>query len=161
MKYLSIKEFLNLVDNTPLISIDLIVRNNSGRVLLGLRNNQPAKGYWFVPGGRIHKNQSFETAFRYTISNELGLQTPLEEATFLGCYEHFYKENFANAKGITTHYVVLAFSVEVDEGSIKYPIGEQHADWQWMSETQILKSKLVHIYTKNYFDNTKACFTIR
>ena len=158
MKYLSVKEFLNLVDNTPLISIDLIIRNPGGKVLLGMRNNQPAKGYWFVPGGRIHKNQSFQTAFRYTTSNELGHKVPVEDARFLGCFEHFYKENFANVKGISTHYMVLAFSMVIDDITLIRPAGNQHTDWQWMTLEQILKSKLVHAYTKNYFNGAKPCF---
>jgi hypothetical protein len=40
----------------PLVSIDLIIRDNADRVLLGLRNNEPAKGYFFVPGGIILKD---------------------------------------------------------------------------------------------------------
>ena len=39
----------------PLVAIDLIIENDYGQVLLGLRTNEPAKGYWFVPGGRIQK----------------------------------------------------------------------------------------------------------
>jgi colanic acid biosynthesis protein WcaH len=35
------------------VSIDLIVRDADGRVLLGLRNNRPARDWWFVPGGIV------------------------------------------------------------------------------------------------------------
>lgn len=55
--------FKTIVANTPLISIDLIIRNESGMALLGQRLNQPAQGYWFVPGGRIFKDENFSQAF--------------------------------------------------------------------------------------------------
>jgi hypothetical protein len=47
-------EFAQVVRLAPLVSIDLVTRNANGHVLVGLRNNEPAKGVYFVPGGRIH-----------------------------------------------------------------------------------------------------------
>lgn len=55
--------FKTVVASTPLISMDLIVQNDAGQVLLGYRNNRPAQGFWFVPGGRILKDEHFEVAF--------------------------------------------------------------------------------------------------
>ena len=45
--------FEMIIDCTPLISIDLVVRESSGRILLGQRLNRPAQGFWSVPGSRI------------------------------------------------------------------------------------------------------------
>jgi hypothetical protein len=39
--------------SAPLVSFDLIIRDPDGRALLRLRTNDPAKGFYFVPGGRI------------------------------------------------------------------------------------------------------------
>jgi colanic acid biosynthesis protein WcaH len=54
---LSRSSFIDVVKRTPLVSIDIIVENRRNQVLLGLRKNEPAKGFWFVPGGRILKNE--------------------------------------------------------------------------------------------------------
>jgi colanic acid biosynthesis protein WcaH len=43
--------FSTVIKSTPLVSIDLVVKNNRGQTLLGQRLNKPAKGFWFVPGG--------------------------------------------------------------------------------------------------------------
>ena len=56
--------FIEVVKNSPLVSIDLIVRNAQNEVLLGLRNNEPAKNYWFTFGGRIYKNERIAQAFQ-------------------------------------------------------------------------------------------------
>ncbi len=66
---LSDKEFMNLIKNAPLVSIDLIVKNKKDEVLLGLRKNAPAKGTWFVPGGRIGKNETLQEAFKRIANN--------------------------------------------------------------------------------------------
>lgn len=55
--WLDATTFETVVASTPLISIDLLVKNKKGEYLLGLRNNRPAQGYWFVPGGRIQKTK--------------------------------------------------------------------------------------------------------
>jgi len=44
-----------IVANVPLVSVDLIVEYDGG-VLLGKRENEPAKGEWFVPGGTVLKS---------------------------------------------------------------------------------------------------------
>lgn len=56
--WLDVTTFETVVASAPLISIDLLVENEQGQYLLGLRKNRPAQGYWFVPGGRVQKNES-------------------------------------------------------------------------------------------------------
>ncbi len=50
-RFLSHAELDSVIRLAPLIAIDLIIRNASGGVLLGLRRNEPAKDCYFVPGG--------------------------------------------------------------------------------------------------------------
>jgi len=104
------KVFKSVVASTPLISIDLIVRNNQGKILLGKRTNRPAQGYWFVPGGRILKNEAIEQAFKRLLIVELGLDFSGVKASFIGTYQHFYDDNFFNST-FSTHYVVLAYKM--------------------------------------------------
>src|SRR5262245_28269784 len=56
-------EFSCVVRCAPLPSIDLIIRDADRRVLVGFRNNEPAKNRSFVPGGVIRKNDTIELAF--------------------------------------------------------------------------------------------------
>lgn len=56
-------EFRQVVQNTPLFAIDLVVLNGKNEILLGLRKNPPAQGYWFVPGGRVFKGESLDDGF--------------------------------------------------------------------------------------------------
>jgi colanic acid biosynthesis protein WcaH len=45
--------FATVIRCAPLVSIDLVLRDPAGRVLVGCRNNEPARGMLFVPGSVI------------------------------------------------------------------------------------------------------------
>ena len=131
-----------------------MVRNGRGEVFLGLRVNRPAYGFWFVPGGRIRKNESLDSAFRRITQDELG--RPFERATarLLGVYEHFYEDSvFANAGfGPDTHYVVLSYCLELDDSTLQPP-AEQHQQYRWWPQDELRFSSRVHENTRAYFTN--------
>ena len=88
MAFLNKSEFTEVIDRTPLVSIDLVVENERGEILFGLRQNRPAKNYWFVPGGRVLKNETLDAAFLRLTLNELGCELSRSQARLLDMYEH-------------------------------------------------------------------------
>jgi colanic acid biosynthesis protein WcaH len=85
---LSNQELLEVIQRTPLVSIDLVARDSDSRMLLGLRMNEPAKDTWFVPGGRILKDESLDDAFTRITRSELGIECLRSQACFLGLFTH-------------------------------------------------------------------------
>ncbi|MGE6810759.1 GDP-mannose mannosyl hydrolase [Pseudoalteromonas nigrifaciens] len=144
--------FETVIKSTALISIDIIVRNNKNQILLGKRTNRPAKNFWFVPGGRILKNETFEVAFKRLIQSELGL-TETVESKFKGVYQHFYDDNFASNNS-TTHYVVLAYEINFN-GKLSSLPKEQHSDYKLFAQDELLSNEQVHKHTKWYFQSDK------
>lgn len=140
--------FETIVTNTPLISIDLLVENEQGEFLLGLRKNRPAQGYWFVPGGRVLKNESLDQAFKRLTKLELGLELERNQVDFKGVYEHFYQNSVFDEHS-STHYIVLAHKVKLLSRSVKLD-ENQHSDYQWVDPGELSKVK-VHKYTIDYF----------
>ena len=63
--------FRGIIEKTPLVSLDLVVKNG-GRVLLGRRLNKPAKGYWFTIGGRVFKSEKLDETIKRIARNEPG-----------------------------------------------------------------------------------------
>ncbi|MFW3355557.1 hypothetical protein [Aliarcobacter butzleri] len=59
---LTLETFKIIVKNTPLISIDFIIRDSENRILLGRRINKPASDFLFTLGGRIYKDEKIESA---------------------------------------------------------------------------------------------------
>lgn len=147
--HLPLKQFRKIVASTPLISIDLIVKDDLGRILLGKRVNRPAKGKWFVPGGRIYKNEAIAVAMERLFNCELGYSHNDVKPSFLGVYEHFYNDSIFGPNE-PTHYVVLAYALTLNVKWEEIP-REQHSSFKWVSPITLLKSNDVHENTKRYF----------
>lgn len=152
MAFLDKDTFTTVIDSTPLVSIDLVVENEKGSILLGLRTNKPAKGFWFVPGGRILKNETMNAAFKRLTMQELGKEVDIQSAQCLGPFEHFYSD-CVFGDDVSTHYVVLGYKIHVQESELSLPL-EQHNDYQWFSEDSLLSSQSVHKHSKWYFDKS-------
>ncbi len=140
--------FQTVVVSTPLVSIDLVVENGCGEILLGLRNNRPAQGCWFVPGGRILKHESLDAAFTRLVRDELGVKASRTSACFLGVYEHFYSDSvFGEAPD--PYYVVLIYHLPhvLDLSSLP---SAQHHDYRWWPQVEMAASDRVHSNSRVY-----------
>ncbi|SMG44242.1 GDP-mannose mannosyl hydrolase [Paraburkholderia susongensis] len=144
-------DFLDVVRLTPLVSIDLIACDAAGRILVGHRRNRPARDTWFVPGGRIHKDETLDAAFTRIAEAELGIASLARSAArFEGVFEHHYSDNFAAEPGVSTHYIVLAYALTLTGTA---PVGrpEQHSHYLWLTQAELLAHADVHDNTKAYF----------
>lgn len=98
-------EWETIVRNVPIVSVDLVVECPDG-IVLGKRANEPAKGEWFVPGGRVRKGEKLEKAVHRISDDELGTEVDIMDV--LGTFEHFYK---TSEVGGGKHYVAHGFHV--------------------------------------------------
>ena len=146
--FLDERTFSTVLENTPLVSIDLVIKSENNKYLLGKRVNRPAKGYWFVPGGRILKNETLKAAFERLTLAEIGKCYTIESAKLIGSYDHIYTDSVLGDH-ISTHYVAIAYEFKVEKLET-LPIN-QHSSYKWMNADQILSSENVHRNTKAYF----------
>lgn len=147
--FLDKQTFSTVIKSTPLVSIDLIIENGQGEFLFGYRNNRPAQGYWFVPGGRILKDESVVDAFKRLTLHELGVEFQLSQAKLIGPFEHFYSDNVTGAD-FSTHYIALGYRLVVDE--LPDLPKDQHCDYKWLSVENLLLDASVHKHSRWYFD---------
>lgn len=148
--WLDARNFATVLAAAPLIAIDLLVENDCGEYLLGLRKNAPAQDWWFVPGGRVLKGEALDEAFRRLTYIELGREYERHKEDLRGVYEHFYENSIAG-EHISTHYIVLAYRVKLAE---QYPIAldsRQHKNMLWV-KPQDMRALNVHHYTLAYFE---------
>lgn len=146
---LPVDRFAHVVRDTPLVSIDLVVRAPDGRALVGLRTNEPARDAWFVPGGVVRKAERLDDAFARIVRAELGIDRARADARFLGVWEHHYATNFAEAPGFGTHYVVLAHELTLAAMPAALPRA-QHRDYRWLADDELLADPGVHEHVKAY-----------
>lgn len=147
--FLRQEDFATVVRSTPLISIDLIVENERGEFLLGKRTNRPAQGFWFVPGGRVQKDERLSDAFERLTLAELGLQLPMAAGQFYGVWQHFYDDNFSG-DDFSTHYIVLGFRLRVAQSDLQLP-DAQHDAYRWLMPQALLADDEVHDNSRAYF----------
>jgi colanic acid biosynthesis protein WcaH len=145
------EEFIRVIRATPLVAIDLIVKNEIGEILLGRRCNRPAQNYWFVPGERIRKNERSADALQRIGMSELRIRVPAGK--LLGVFDHLYDDNYFGLPDISTHYVTLAYQIELEKSSLLVQ-DEQHDELKWWDIGSLLCSKEVHQNTKMYFSES-------
>jgi colanic acid biosynthesis protein WcaH len=146
---LSPEAFLAVVRDAPLVAIDLLLEDPEGRLLVGLRCNEPARGFWFVPGGRVRKGERLAEALRRIAETELALPLALEACQLDGVHEHHYTTNFAGSEGIATHYVVLAYRLQLERIPALQPDG-QHRELRWLTPEELRSDPAVHPNTRAY-----------
>ncbi|RCU45056.1 NUDIX domain-containing protein [Haloplanus salinus] len=112
----------DIVEHVPIVSVDLIVRH-AGGVVLGKRTNRPGRGEWFVPGGRVRKDERLDAAVHRVAEAELGVDVRIEER--LGVYEHLWDESEFDDVA-TKHY--LANGVVVRSQGERFAADGQHSD---------------------------------
>jgi mutator protein MutT len=61
-----------IANHMPIASVEAIIIRNKAMLFLK-RNNPPAKGEWWFPGGRIRKEESPQQALRREVKEETGL----------------------------------------------------------------------------------------
>ena len=149
-RFLSKSEFSSVVRNAPLVSIDVIIKDPQECILVGERENEPAKGCYFVPGGVIRKNETIEAAFARIVLAETGIGCSVGEAKLLGVFEHIYEKNVFGDPDYGTHYVVLAYELALGQRP-RVVKDSQHADFRWMSKSELLSFGSVHPNTQAYF----------
>jgi colanic acid biosynthesis protein WcaH len=147
-------DYLRVVRDAPLVSLDLILRDPQGLVLIGLRNNRPAQGWWFVPGGVIRKDETLHWGFQRVSLAEIGQSIERNNARFLGAYEHLYSDNFAGEPGFGTHYIVLAHLVDLGERPLHLP-RDQHQAYRWVSLDELGSDPSIHPNTRAYAESLR------
>lgn len=148
---LSVDDFRQVVKNAPLFSIDLVVLNEKREMLVGLRKNEPASGFWFVPGGRMYKGETIVEAFRRITEAELGNSFEREHFIMLGLYDHFY-ENSCFDELVSTHYINAPHLMLVDSTKLKLPL-IQHDDYRWVPIEAVEADRTIHCFSKVFLSD--------
>jgi colanic acid biosynthesis protein WcaH len=148
---LSTERFKQVIRDTVLVSLDLLIVNENQEVLLGKRLNPPARGYWFVPGGRIYKGESPEKALARISRQEIGIQLHPQSAIFYGLYHHLHPDNvFNDPEAGATQYLVVACLVRSNLQVASMNSG-QHEELRFFPLSDVAAHPDIHALTKYYF----------
>lgn len=132
-KKISDKEYKKIVELVPILCVDIILRHNNKYVLVK-RNNEPLKGFHWVIGGRLLKDESLWEGAMRKVREEVGVG--VHELKPVGFYEDSYSRS---AFGIPTHTDSIVFEAETDESNFKV---DTQSDSVILSDT--LPERFIH-----------------
>jgi len=126
----------------PIPSVDLIVVDDAGRVLLAKRTNEPGKGYWWFPGGRVHFLETRLEASRRKLKEECGLEA--EQIVEIGTYDVIVERSDHTEKlhGITTLFYAMVGM------QVNYILDSQNSEADWRLPHEWLRLDL-HPFVQN------------
>jgi colanic acid biosynthesis protein WcaH len=136
--------FAEFTARMPQVCVEVVLDTEAG-ILLAKRTNEPAKGEWFWPGGRLYKGEELESAARRVAREELGIGVTVEK--HLGVYAHFW-ETSAVAGEASRHTVNVVFRVTAADPEFEIELDEQHEAYRFLTK----REPDLHRYVQDYID---------
>lgn len=70
--------FLYISRTTPLVNVDLLVKDEDGRTLLSWRDDKYAGKGWHIPGGIVRFKETLETRIKKVAEIEIGMDVSFD-----------------------------------------------------------------------------------
>lgn len=106
-----------------MITVTAAIIEKNGKILIARRNkNDPLKGKWEFPGGRLEPGESPETCLKRELHEELGIDAKIGE--FVGSNKHTYEH---------ISIELLAYRVKEYTGELN-PTDHEEVKWVAPSE---------------------------
>lgn len=70
--------FYYISRTTPLVNVDLLIKDENGRTLLSWRNDQYCGEGWHVPGGIVRFRETLETRVKKVAETEIGVNVDFD-----------------------------------------------------------------------------------
>lgn len=98
--------YKKILEQIAIPCVDIVLLSDAG-VLLLLRDNEPAKGMWWLPGGRILKGETIQEAASRKIQEEVGLVISPKKCTIVGVKETMFDSGPFHVSSVHTVNVVV------------------------------------------------------
>src|SRR3989344_1353318 len=123
------KLYSQILEHMPIPCIDFVLYHQ-GKVLLMYRTKEPAKGRWWVQGGRIFKHEQLEEALQRLARREIGSEGKIIKK--LGVYE-YHSDKAALGVKTGTHSIVVVYLVKPIKNNFAVSMDETHSKYRWIS----------------------------
>jgi colanic acid biosynthesis protein WcaH len=126
-QYIPDSLYAKILANVPISCVDFCLAYK-GRILLVKRIDAPAKGLWWVPGGRVLKGEMMYEAVCRKCVDEIGVEC------FTGPIVHTAETIFPDGPlGQSTHSINSCFLV-YPKNSQEVTLDSHHEDYVWVNK---------------------------
>lgn len=70
--------FYYISRTTPMVNVDLLIKDENGRTLLAWRDDQYTGKGWHIPGGIVRFKETLETRIKKVIETEIGAEVKFD-----------------------------------------------------------------------------------
>lgn len=119
-----------LYPDQPLIGIGAIIICD-GKILLEKRKNDPGKGKWSVPGGKVELGESIEQTVLREVREETGLK--VEKPEHIDIVDNIELDEHGKTK---YHFVIADYFVKLKEGTAKAASDAEDVRWVQLGEVE-------------------------
>ncbi len=167
--------YKKILRNMPICCVDIVIQDEKG-ILLVYRKNEPVKNTWWLPGGRIYKDEKIEDAVLRKAFEETGLKVQIKNK--IGVYETIFDDNpfmensvdcvavhsnspdrefekksnqiLCNDSSFGVHTINICFLVEASSHEVK--LDNQSSDFKWINKIE----NTLPEYVKNVISDSKV-----
>jgi colanic acid biosynthesis protein WcaH len=127
--YIEEEDYIKIMQTIPVVCVDALIQNKKQEFLLVKRDNEPLKGKFWMPGGRLHKGETSEQGVIRKIKQELGVNCRVIKC--LGHFEEFF-DKVAQVDDCSFHAVSIVFLIELESEDIE--LDSQSSEWKWFKD---------------------------
>lgn len=127
------KDYKKTLELIPICCVEFVTYYNN-KILLVLRGEEPVKGEWWFPGGRVYKNERLEEAVVRKAYEEVGLNVQIERK--IGVYETMFEKGPFDDLKSGVHTVNVCFLVRPINDNIKVKIDKTSSNYKWIDRIE-------------------------
>lgn len=118
--------YRQILESMPIACVDVAIVAD-GKVLLVRRQDDPAKGQWWVPGGRVRKGETLKDAARRKAQEEVGL------SCHVGPIIHADETIFPDGPyDVPIHSINTCFFLYPESNTTAIQLDDHHQDAKWV-----------------------------
>jgi colanic acid biosynthesis protein WcaH len=115
-----------ILENIPIACVDIAIVAQ-GAVLLVIRKDPPAKGQWWVPGGRVLKGEKMRETAQRKARQEVGMECHVGPLIYTA--ETIFPDGPA---GISVHSINSCFFLYPASPESNLKLDEHHEEYRWV-----------------------------
>jgi colanic acid biosynthesis protein WcaH len=119
-----------IISNVPIACVDIAIIAN-GSVLLVKRNDPPAKGEWWLPGGRVLKGEMMRDAALRKAHEEVGVECNVGPIIYTA--ETIFPDG---PHGIPVHSINSCFFLYPVKSDFVPELDAHHLEYRWVNAVE-------------------------
>jgi ADP-ribose pyrophosphatase YjhB (NUDIX family) len=129
---------------TPLVNVDLLIKDEIGRTLLSWRDDQYCGKGWHIPGGIVRFKENFEERIKKVAETEIGADIQFNPAPIA------INELIIPERDIRSHFVSLLYKCFLPGTFIPENNGLSHKDIGYLEWHDSCPDNLIKFHQKYY-----------